>query len=95
MSSNASGEPAEMGLIFRRARLQFLGNMYGKHNKFKAEFAFSPRDLRFQAVDGNTYPRESPLLSWYQEFDHMRDLTCAVTVCDPVFLDPEGGRLRG
>ena len=76
--SNASGEPAEMGIILRRARLQFIGNTFGEHNKFKAEFAFSPRDLRFHAVGDDTYARESPLLSWYWEFDHLRDLTLRV-----------------
>jgi len=27
--------------------------------------------------------------------DHLRDMTEEVTVCDPVFFDPEGGRARG
>ncbi|MGJ8621428.1 MAG: sarcosine oxidase subunit alpha family protein [Yoonia sp.] len=27
--------------------------------------------------------------------DHLRDITREVTVCDPVFFDPEGGRARG
>lgn len=27
--------------------------------------------------------------------DHLRDITEEVTVCDPVFFDPEGGRARG
>ncbi|WP_299411782.1 sarcosine oxidase subunit alpha family protein [uncultured Sulfitobacter sp.] len=27
--------------------------------------------------------------------DHMRDLTTEVEICDPVFIDPTGGRLRG
>jgi sarcosine oxidase subunit alpha len=27
--------------------------------------------------------------------DHMRDLTVEVEICPPVFVDPEGGRLRG
>jgi sarcosine oxidase subunit alpha len=27
--------------------------------------------------------------------DHMRDLTVEVEICDPVFVDPEGGRVRG
>jgi sarcosine oxidase subunit alpha len=27
--------------------------------------------------------------------DHMRDLTVEVEICDPVFVDPTGGRLRG
>ena len=76
--SNASGEPAEMGVILRRARLQFIGNMYGKHNKFKSELAFSPKDLRFKDINGNNHPRETPLLTWYWEFDHHRDATVRV-----------------
>ncbi|MGB5866129.1 MAG: sarcosine oxidase subunit alpha family protein [Sulfitobacter sp.] len=27
--------------------------------------------------------------------DHLRDLTVQVEICSPVFIDPEGGRLRG
>jgi glycine cleavage system aminomethyltransferase T len=27
--------------------------------------------------------------------DHLRDITQEVTVCDPVFFDPTGGRARG
>ncbi len=72
---NDSGAPAEVGMLLRRARLQFAGNSFGKHNKFKAEFAFSPRDLRIKNIDGNTLTRETPLLTWYMEFDHVRDLT--------------------
>lgn len=69
------GERADTGIILRRARLQFKGNTFGKHFKFKSELAFSPRDLRFKSIDGNTVPRESPLLTWYVELDHIRDLT--------------------
>lgn len=77
--SDADGEDAELGLLLRRARLQFIGNTFGEHNKFKAEFAFSPRDLRMTDFGGgNAVLRESPLLSWYLEFDHLRDLTVRV-----------------
>jgi len=69
------GADAEVGTMLRRARLQFIGNTFGKHNKFKAEFAFSPRDLRFTSIDGNNFPRETPLLTWYMNFDKYRDLT--------------------
>ena len=58
-------------LGFRRARVQFGGNAFGKHNKFKTELAFSPKDLGY---DGDTIHR-TPILSWYFEFDHLRDLT--------------------
>lgn len=27
--------------------------------------------------------------------DHLRGLDAQVEVCDPVFIDPQGGRLRG
>jgi len=30
-----------------------------------------------------------------QMVDHLRGVTTRATVCDPVFLDPEGGRVRG
>ncbi len=69
------GSDAETGIMLRRARLQFLGTTFGKHNKFKTEFAVSPRDLRMTEADGNVITRESPLLSWFMEFDHVRDLT--------------------
>ncbi len=55
----------------RRARLQFKSHVFNKHNKMKAEFAFSPRDLS-QGADG---PGRTPLLSWYAEFDYLRDFT--------------------
>ena len=70
-----NSEDVETGIMLRRARLQFAGHVFGEHNKFKTEFAFSPRDLSFTSIDGNTFPRETPLLSWYVELDHLRDLT--------------------
>ena len=72
---DSRGQEAALGVMLRRARLQFIGNMFGKHNKFKAELAFSPRDLRMTSVDSNIIVRESPLLTWYVEFDYLRDLT--------------------
>jgi len=75
---NESGSPADLGLIIRRARLQFLGHAFGEHNTFKAEIALSPRDLRMTRLDSNTILRESPLLDWYMEFDYIRDLTLRV-----------------
>jgi len=72
------GSDEELGLMLRRARLQFIGKAFGEHNKFKAELAFSPRDLRFTTLDATVVPRESPLLTWYLEFDHIRDLTVRV-----------------
>lgn len=75
--SSATGEDGTLATDventfgIRRARLQFTGHVFGKHNKYKAEFAFSPRDLGIK--DGVL--TRSPLLSWYAEFTHLRDLS--------------------
>lgn len=66
--------PAEHVFQIRRARLQFKGHAFNKHNKFKVELAFSPRDLSVK--DG--VPHRTPLLTWYMEFDYLRDLTVRV-----------------
>ncbi len=55
----------------RRARLQFKGHAFNPHNKFKVELAFSPRDLG--VLDGVLH--NTPLLTWYLEFDYLRDFT--------------------
>ncbi len=81
----AEGEDVSQDFMLRRARLQFGGNMWGKNNKFKAEFAFSPRDISNEGVDfdgddvddGNIV-RTSPLLDYYHEFTHLRDLSFRV-----------------
>jgi len=68
---DAEGGPAEHVFQIRRARLQFKGHAFNKHNKFKVELAFSPRDLSVK--DG--VPHRTPLLTWYFEFDYLRDFT--------------------
>lgn len=65
------GEQVENRFGIRRARLQLKGHMFGEHNKFKAEFAFSPSDLGYQ----NGTIARTPLLTYYVEFDHLRDLS--------------------
>jgi len=55
----------------RRARAQFDGYVFGAENRFKVELAFSPRDLGVR--DGAV--TNTPLLSWYFELAHLRDLT--------------------
>jgi len=67
------GDPEHV-LQIRRARLQFKGHAFNKHNKYKIELAFSPRDLSMK--DG--VPGRTPLLTWYMEFDYLRDLTVRV-----------------
>ncbi len=83
------GEPRELehGFLLRRVRLLFSGFMFGEHNKFKMELAFSPRDLGFTDLRGDANPpvtnRDntptlSPLLDLYMMFDHLRELTLVV-----------------
>lgn len=61
-------------LQLRRARLQFGGHVFGEHNRFKTELALSPRDM---GHDG-TSPRFTPILDWYFDFTHLRDLSVRV-----------------
>lgn len=70
MGGTTTDSQVENTFGIRRARLQLKGHLFGEHNKYKAEFAFSPRDLGY---DGTTVHR-TPLLSYYVEFDHLRDL---------------------
>ncbi|MCP4808997.1 MAG: hypothetical protein GY913_27330 [Proteobacteria bacterium] len=58
----------------RRARLQFKGHVFGEDNRYKAEFAFSPKDLSMK--DG--VPHRTPLLSWYSEHTQMPNLSVRV-----------------
>ena len=58
----------------RRARIQFKGHVFGKNNKYKAEFAFSPKDLSFK----DATPHRTPLLSYYTEHTHLRDLSIRI-----------------
>lgn len=66
----------QVSFQIRRARLQFLGYFFGKHNKLKAEFAVSPRDIGLDRGDGTV--SKSPLLSWYFEFDQLQSMTVRV-----------------
>lgn len=70
-----SGEDLTHLLQIRRARLQFLGHVFSKHYKYKAEFAFSPRD---QGVRDDVGPTVTPLLDWYVELDHLQDANLRV-----------------
>ncbi|RMG96932.1 MAG: hypothetical protein D6705_09985 [Deltaproteobacteria bacterium] len=72
-NDNAADE-IQHSFQIRRARLQFKGNVFGKHNKYKVEFAFSPRDLGFK--NGN--PTHTPILTWYLQFTQLRDLSVKI-----------------
>lgn len=58
----------------RRARLQFKGHLFGKHNKYYLQIAISPNDMGWTA-DG---PRFTPIRNWELSFDYLRDLTVTV-----------------
>lgn len=75
------------GFMLRRARVDFSGHMFGKHNKFNMQLAFSPRDQGFNDLSGDnsppqtdrdTVPTLSALFDLYMEFDYLRDLTLRV-----------------
>ncbi len=70
----STGEETTNTFGIRRARLQFKGHVFGEHNKYKVEFAFSPKDLSMK--DG--VPHHTPLLSWYTEHTWLRDLSIRV-----------------
>lgn len=62
-------------LQLRRARVVFAGNFFGSHNRMKLELALSPRDM---AMDSEGVAHRTPVLDWYFDFDHLRDLTLRV-----------------
>jgi hypothetical protein len=68
--------PTELSFQIRRARLQFLGNFFGKHNKLKFELAIAPRDIGLDRGDGTI--SRSPLLDWYFEFDRFKSATLRI-----------------
>jgi outer membrane biosynthesis protein TonB len=73
VENDAAANEVSQGLQIRRARLQFKGHMFNKHNKFKVEFAMSPRD---QGFDGA--PHQTPILDWYHDFTYLENLSFRV-----------------
>lgn len=65
----------DLGLSVRRARVVFAGWLFGRENRFKLELAISPADMGF---DPNLGPTRTPLLDWYIDFRHLRDLEIRV-----------------
>ncbi|MFT4622608.1 MAG: phosphate-selective porin OprO/OprP [Myxococcota bacterium] len=57
-------------VMIRRARITFVGHMWGEHNTYKVELAVSPRD---EAVDDDGDVTQTPLLTWENTFTHLRD----------------------
>ena len=58
----------------RRARLNFQGHFFGKHNKYKFQLGASPRDVALE----NGVVGDSPLFDWYMTFDHLKEATVVV-----------------
>lgn len=73
VAEDAGGDP-ELGLEIRRARLSFEGHFLGAENRFKLELAFSPRDMQMVEIDGSLVPTRTPLLDFYYDSRHLRDL---------------------
>jgi phosphate-selective porin OprO/OprP len=58
----------------RRARLQFKGHLFGKHNKYYLQIAISPSDMGWT----DRGPSFTPIRNWEISFDYLRDLTVTV-----------------
>jgi phosphate-selective porin OprO/OprP len=61
-------------LQIRRARIKSVGWLFGESFRYQLELGLSPRDMRF-TDQGATF---TPLLDWFFEFRHLRDLTVRV-----------------
>lgn len=67
-----ANDVADLTFSLRRARINFSGYAFGEHNRYRIQLALSPADMR---VDPDTgMPRQTPLLDYYLEFRHLRDL---------------------
>ena len=62
-------------LQIRRARLQFAGNVFGKHHRYYIQFGFSPRDMTGGLVAEEGSIRRNPVRDARLEFTYLRDLT--------------------
>ncbi len=67
-------EKATQSLQIRRARIKSSGWLFGESFGYQLELGLSPRDMRM-TENGATF---TPLLDWYFEFRHLRDLTIRV-----------------
>lgn len=71
---SVEGSNAEQSLLLRRARLKSSGWIFGEAFRYQLELGLSPRDMGM-TEDG---ARFTPLLDWYFELRHLRDLTLRV-----------------
>ncbi len=61
-------------MTMRRIWLYMSGNVFGKHNKYKLQLGFSPKDMGYK--DGA--PTKGPVMDYYFTFDYLRDFTVQV-----------------
>lgn len=67
------GADAAVDLELRRARVTFQGVVFDPHLRYRLQLAIAPRDMGWVGgVDG--HPTRSPLLDWYLESRHLREL---------------------
>ena len=70
----ASAAKNDLGLVFRRARVWFAGNVFTQHIKYRVALTFSPIELGYK----NGTITRSPILDWFFTFDRFRDATVQV-----------------
>jgi phosphate-selective porin OprO/OprP len=82
---DATGNRADphLDLDVRRARISIQGRLFDPHVRYRLQLAIAPRDMleTTYAEAGNSgsfavagAPRRSPLLDWYLELQHLREL---------------------
>jgi phosphate-selective porin OprO/OprP len=70
----ASAARNDLGLVFRRARVWFAGNIFSPNIKYRVALTFSPIELGYK----NGTITRSPILDWFFTFDRFRDATVQV-----------------
>jgi phosphate-selective porin OprO/OprP len=70
----ASAAKNDLGLVFRRARVWFAGNLFAPNIKYRVALTFSPIELGYK----NGTITRSPILDWFFTFDRFRDATFQV-----------------
>ncbi len=69
MIDQTSGNDAQQAFAVHRARVEFSGHIFGKHNTFHMQFALSPHDLN----QGTTGLANTPILDAFMTFTQLRD----------------------
>lgn len=75
---DGNGGASQVGLIVRRARIMFSGNIFGQATKYKIELGFSPSDLAEANPLSTPTPTYSPLMDFYFDFTQVRDANVRV-----------------